>query len=105
VRFRRRGRQVIRPALLALALLTGACASSESKRPQFLDEPPKKAAAAPSSTGSCRPWFVDSPLWSNEEPAKHSCWNLLWEVPTAMVAVPVALGFLSAPIWVPLVLL
>lgn len=90
-------------ALLPLLLL-GACASSE-KRPRFLDEPARAEAKASPDTGGCRPFFVDSPLWSDAQPPKHSCWNLAWEIPVAIVTVPLALGVLTAPVWVPLVLL
>jgi hypothetical protein len=57
-------------------------------------------------TGRCRPLF-ESP--SADEPTsghRRSCWNRLWEVPVAVIAVPVALvialGAVTAPIWVPI---
>lgn len=90
-----------RSAALALLLLCAGCAA---ERPRFLDEPPRRESATP-DTGSCRPWFVGSPLWSDEAPPRHSCWNLAWEVPVALVAVPLALGALTAPVWAPIVLL
>jgi hypothetical protein len=94
---------VRRAALLSLLLL-GACASADTEK-GFLDSERRPSVSAKNDTGSCRPWFV-SPMkdWGEGGP-KHSCWNLLWEVPTAIVAVPLALGVITAPVWVPLVLL
>ena len=90
-------------ALLALSL--GSCASGESNRPRFLDEPQRAAMNKP-DTGSCRPFFVSPSLWSDDERvAKHSCWHRLWEVPAALVTVPVAIGIFTAPIWLPIILL
>jgi hypothetical protein len=46
---------------------------------------------------------------SCEGERRRSCWNRLWEVPAAVVVVPVALGVVvglaTAPIWGPLLLL
>lgn len=92
----------MKTALSLTVLLIGACATPETKGPA---DPGAAAAVARQDTGSCRPWFV-SPLKDEGDGApRHSCWNLLWEVPTALVAVPVALGALTAPVWAPIVLL
>ncbi|UPT75629.1 MAG: hypothetical protein M0D55_08135 [Elusimicrobiota bacterium] len=40
-----------------------------------------------------------------EGSAKHSCWNRFWEVPAALVAVPLAIGIIASPILIPLLLL
>lgn len=59
-------------------------------------------------TGTCKPLlpFVAKD-W--EEEKRHSCWNRLWEVPTAVIVYPtiavVFIGAVTAPIWVPLLLL
>ena len=91
-------------ALLALLLLTGGCATSELDH-GFLDSDRPRATSPKNDTGACKPWFV-SPMrdWGEGAP-KHSCWNLLWEVPTAIVVVPVALAVITAPVWLPIVLL
>ena len=93
-----------RIALLAL-LLTGACASADTERESFLDGDRPHSASSKADTGSCKPWFV-APFrdWGEGAP-KHSCWNLLWEVPTAIVTVPIALAVMTAPVWGPIVLL
>ena len=56
-------------------------------------------------TGGCRPFFQDAPLWSDAPPPRHSCWNLLWEVPATVVVVPVFLAAFTAPVWAPLLFL
>jgi len=92
---------VRRAALLSLLLL-GACAGADTNT-GFLDSE-RPVSAAP-DTGSCRPFFIAPSLdWGAGAP-KHSCWHRLWEVPVALVAVPVALAVLTAPIWVPIVAL
>lgn len=57
-------------------------------------------------TGRCRPLF---PSVDEEAQRRHSCWNRLWEVPAALVVYPVAVvllvGAVTAPVWVPIVLL
>jgi hypothetical protein len=57
-------------------------------------------------TGRCRPLF---PSADGERGPQRSCWNRLWEVPAAVVLVPLAAvgvaAVVTAPIWVPLVLL
>jgi hypothetical protein len=103
VRVRGRG-QIARALALSCVLLFGGCASAE---PKFLDdrmESSSSSAPRAADTGSCRPWFKDS-LFSDKRPPNHSCWNLLWEVPVALVAVPAAIGFATAPIWLPILLL
>lgn len=90
-----RGR-IVRPLLLFLLLLTSACASAP--RPAFFDERPRSTA---SDTGACKPLFI---LWDDDVP-KRSCWHRLWEVPAALVVVPTALGVITAPVWVPILLL
>lgn len=44
-------------------------------------------------------------MFSDGPPPRHSCWNLVWEVPVTMVAVPAALALFTAPVWVPVLLL
>ena len=69
----------------------------------FLDS--ERPVAAAKATGSCRPFFIVPSLdWGTGAP-NHSCWNRLWEVPAALVAVPVALAIITAPVWVPIVVL
>lgn len=93
-------------AALLLALLLGACASADTKeREAFLEGDRPHTASEARATGRCKPWFVSPSRDWGEGAPKHSCWNRLWEVPTALVAAPAALGFLTAPVWVPLVLL
>ncbi|MGE3153018.1 MAG: hypothetical protein AB7G48_07705 [Nitrospiraceae bacterium] len=62
---------------------------------------------APES-GTCKPLF--SPLsdsWTSEK--RHSCANLFWEIPAAVVVYPtiavLAVGIITAPVWVPLLIL
>jgi hypothetical protein len=47
--------------------------------------------------------------WERNANKRHSCWNRVWEVPTAIVAYPVAavimVGLVTSPIWLPLLLL
>ena len=93
-----------RAALLALLVLAAGCATGESER-GFLDSERPRSQAARNDTGSCKPWFVSpSRDWGEGSP-RHSCWNLLWEVPTAIVAVPIALAIVTSPVWIPIVLL
>ena len=92
------------PFLLG-ALLLGACASAGGERDRFLEGDLPHSVSSKFDTGSCRPFFVyPSRDWGEGAP-RHSCWNRLWEVPAALVAVPVALAVLTAPVWVPIVLL
>lgn len=93
-----------RAALLSLLLL-GACASAEKQDGFFLDGDKPHATSAKNDTGSCKPWFVKPDRDWGEGAPKHSCWNLVWEVPTAIVAVPVILAVVTSPVWVPIVLL
>lgn len=93
-----------RAALLALLLL-GACASADKERDSFLEGDRPHSASEKRDTGNCKPWFVSPSRDWGEGAPKHSCWNRLWEVPTAIVVVPVALAFLTAPVWVPVILL
>ncbi len=92
-----------RAALLSLLLL-GACATADTDR-GFLDSERPRSVSAKNDTGACRPWFVSPSRDWGEGAPKHSCWNLLWEVPAAAVAVPLALGLVTAPVWVPIILL
>lgn len=94
-----------RAALLAL-LLAGACASAENReREAFLDGDRPHSASSKDDTGRCKPWFVSPSRDWGEGAPKHSCWNRFWEVPTAIVVVPVALAIMTAPVWAPIVLL
>jgi hypothetical protein len=60
-------------------------------------------------TGRCKPLFGGVTMDSRENERRRSCWNRAWEVPAAIVVVPIAVGVIlagaTAPIWVPLVLL
>lgn len=60
-------------------------------------------------TGRCKPLFGGVTMDERENQRRRSCWNRLWEVPAALVAVPVAVaaivGVGTAPIWVPIVLM
>jgi len=94
---------VRRTALLSLLLL-GACAGAE-ERGSFLDSERPSKISAEADTGSCRPFFVAPSRDWGEGSAKHSCWNLLWEVPAAVITVPIALAILTAPVWLPIVML
>jgi hypothetical protein len=95
---------VRRAALLAL-LLAGACASADKERENFLEGDRPHSASSKNDTGNCKPWFVaPSRDWGDGAP-RHSCWNRFWEVPTAIVVVPIALAILTAPIWAPILLL
>lgn len=93
-----------RAALLALLLL-GACASADKERDAFFEGDRPHTASEKRDTGRCKPWFVSPSRDWGEGAPKHSCWNRLWEVPTAIVVVPVALAVMTAPIWVPVILL
>lgn len=59
-------------------------------------------------TGTCKP-MLPFLIKDWQEDKRHSCWNRLWEVPTAVVVYPtvavVFVGVVTAPIWVPLLLL
>ena len=73
------------------------------------------AYAVEPESGRCRPLlrslFKESADdWAGQEANKRrSCWNRVWEVPTAAVAYPatvgVIIGLVTIPIWVPLLLL
>ena len=43
-------------------------------------------------TGRCKPLFGALTMDARENERRRSCWNRLWEVPTAVVVVPVAIG-------------
>jgi len=95
----------VRRAALISLLLLGACASLDKESESFLEGDRPHTASSKAATGSCKPWFVTPTRdWGAGAP-KHSCWNRLWEVPTAIVVVPVALAILTSPVWVPIVLL
>ena len=94
----------MRPAaLLALLLLSGGCASADMEK-GFLDSERPRSTSVKNDTGACRPWFVSPAKDWGEGAPKHSCWNLVWEVPAALVAVPLALGIITAPVWLPIIL-
>jgi hypothetical protein len=90
-------------AVVISALLFSGCASNGAKASPTNDQ--EAAAADSMDTGGCRPWFEDSPLWSNAPAPRHSCWNLVWEVPATLVAVPLFLGIATAPVWAPILFL
>ena len=59
-------------------------------------------------TGTCKSLFAPfRDEWL--EPKRYSCWNRLWEVPAAAVVYAsiggVAIGLITSPIWIPLLLL
>lgn len=95
----------MRGAVLIALLLAGGCASLSEKDQAFLDGDRAHSTSAKAATGACKPWFVSPSRDWGEGAPKHSCWNLLWEVPVAIVAVPVALAIITAPVWAPIVLL
>lgn len=95
----------MRRAVLLALLLLGGCASLSEKDQAFLDGDRKHSTSEKAATGSCKPWFVSPSRDWGEGAPKHSCWNLLWEVPVALVAVPLALGIITAPVWGPILLL
>lgn len=92
-------------ALLLSVLLLGACATTEQERGSFLDSDRPHSVSAEADTGSCRPWFVSPSRDWGEGAARHSCWNRLWEVPAALIVAPIAIAIVTAPIWVPIVIL
>ena len=53
-------------------------------------------------TGRCRPLLGALTMDPRENERRRSCWNRLWEVPTAVVVVPVTIGVIvglaTAPI-------
>ena len=59
-------------------------------------------------TGTCKP-LLPFLIKDWEEDKRHSCWNRVWEVPTAVVVYPTVavlfVGLVTAPVWVPLLLL
>ena len=63
---------------------------------------------APES-GRCKPLFGALTMDNRENDRRRSCWNRLWEVPTAVVVVPLTVGVIvglaTSPIWAPLLLL
>jgi hypothetical protein len=67
------------------------------------------AYSVAAETGRCKPLFGALTMDSRENERRRSCWNRLWEVPTAVVVVPVTVGVIvglaTAPIWGPLLLL
>jgi hypothetical protein len=80
------------------------------------------AAEPETGGGDCRPLMdplinaLDTSRWGAgrddldlRSDRYHSCWNRLWEVPTAIVAYPTAtvvlVGVVTSPVWVPLLLL
>lgn len=91
--------------MLCFALCLTGCATS-GRRSAF--ERDEDAAILQADEGACKPLLGYLELDRDEE-KRHSCWNRVWEVPAALVAYPVAgavlLGAVTAPVWVPLILL
>lgn len=68
-------------------------------------------------SGNCKPLPLLGPSsqifnindWDESNSARRSCWNRLWEVPTAIVLYPtlvgIFLGIVTSPIWVPILFL
>ena len=95
----------MRRAVLLCLLLLGACASLDKENEAFLEGDRPHSASAKHDRGKCKPWFVSPDRdWGQGAP-KHSCWNRLWEVPVALVAAPIAIAIVTAPVWAPIVLL
>jgi len=95
----------VRRAVLLSLLLLGACASLEKEDQAFLEGDRAHSAASKNDTGSCKPWFVSPEKdWGQGAP-RHSCWHRLWEVPAAIVVAPIAIAIVTAPIWVPILVL
>jgi hypothetical protein len=98
-------------AAAALLVLLGACATAPGPaRKGFL--PPGDAKAEASTLkdqGGCRPLFMADPEEPGPDDGLRSCWNRVWEVPTAIVVVPVVVvvlvGAATAPVWAPLLFL
>ena len=114
-------------AALFSLLLLGGCAGSRAPRkdPPAASEasPEERAASAPRAAEGCRPLMT--PLveafdpdrwgrfgdegWDPGEKKRHSCWNRVWEVPTAVVVYPAAviilIGLVTSPVWLPLLLI
>jgi hypothetical protein len=102
----------------AILLLLSGCAGTGAIKKNF---PQDSHAVEPETGGGCRPLMdplidaLDTSRWgagrddlelrSNRD---HSCWNRVWEVPTAIVAYPTAtvflVGVVTSPVWVPLLL-
>ncbi|MDE2144143.1 MAG: hypothetical protein KGJ84_17175 [Elusimicrobia bacterium] len=61
------------------------------------------------ATGRCLPLFRNPSYDEREAGPRRSCWNRVWEVPAALIAVPAAVlvvaGVATAPIWAPLLFL
>ncbi|MBI2385184.1 MAG: hypothetical protein HYV14_04135 [Elusimicrobia bacterium] len=95
----------MRRAVLLSFLVLGACASLDKENETFLEGDRAHSAAAKHDTGGCKPWFVSPSRDWGEGAPRHSCWNRLWEVPTAVVVAPIAIAIVTAPIWVPIVVL
>ena len=101
---------------LSLALcLTGCAASGRTRDDAFLKTPasgafPAEPPVLDEDTGSCRPLLRHLELERDEhKDVRHSCWNRVWEVPTAVVVYPavavIMIGAITSPIWVPLIFL
>ena len=103
MRFHRRSRPVLAAALAALFC---ACATTEQAPRTYVGEGSPNLA---SETGGCKPIFISPYADEPENTPRHSCWNRVWEVPAALIVVPLAIGILvgaaTAPIWVPLFLI
>jgi hypothetical protein len=97
---------------LSLGLCLAGCASSGAGRRDVFDERSGDFGAQPpalrAEADSCKPLLRYLDL-DPEENKRHSCWHRVWEVPAALVAYPAAtavlLGVVTAPVWVPLLLL
>lgn len=92
-------------AVLLSLLLLGACASLDKEDQAFLEGDRPHSASAKHDTGGCKPWFVPPERDWGEGAPRHSCWNRLWEVPTAIIVAPVAIAIVTAPVWAPILLL
>jgi hypothetical protein len=87
---------------LVALLLTGCAGAPRRNSPA---DP--GAAAAVSQSEGCLPLFRSG--MEDQPPERRSCWHRLWEVPTALVVYPVAIGVIvglaTAPVWLPIVAL
>ena len=94
---------------LPLTFCGGAALPVVGRAKRIGDDWDMSAYAVAPETGGCKPLFGALTMDEHENERRRSCWNRLWEVPTAIVVVPVTIGVIvglaTAPIWGPLLLL
>lgn len=88
---------------VAVCVSLCACASTRPRESEGLSRP--GASFYTAQDEGCKPVF----RIERDPHERHSCWNRLWEVPAAIVVVPVAaaviVGVATSPIWVPILVL